>query len=140
MRGGVNNVTADQPSIGRVILQRWTVAVIVIAVVVLTLGFNSRLTTIKQMRQDEARLMQSVASEEARQAGLRSHLDYIHSEGYAEHWARVDARMVKTGEVAVIPIAPSVGQPNSVSPTPTQIPSTILDEWWTLFFSEPSIP
>jgi len=140
MSSGVNNMMVNQPSIGRVILQRWTVAVIVAAVVVLILGFNSRLTTIKQMRQDEARLKQSVASEEARQAGLRSHLDYIRSEGYAEHWARVDARMVKTGEVAVIPVAPSVGQSSSGSPAPTQAASTILDEWWAVFFSEPSVP
>jgi cell division protein FtsB len=136
----MNKVAADQPSRGKVILQRWTVAVIVAAVVALTFGFNSRLTTIRQLRQDETHLKQAVAAEEARQAGLRSYLDYMRSDSYVEHWARVDARMIKAGEVAVMPVAPSVGQPNPGSPEPAQASSTMLDEWWALFFGEPSTP
>jgi len=136
----VDSVTANQPSTGKVILQRWAVAVTIVAAVLLALGFNSRLTAIRQMRQDEARLKQAVAGEETRQAGLKSYLDYVRSDSYAEHWARVDARMVKTGEGAVIPVAPAVGQPGSSSPTPVQAPVTILDEWWTIFFGELSQP
>ena len=133
-------MTPDQPSTAKVMLQRWAIALTVIAAVLLTLGFNSRLTAIRQMRQDEARLKQAVATEETRQAGLTSYLNYIQSESYVEHWARVDARMVKTGEVAVIPVAPTAGQLGSSSPAPAQTPATILDEWWALFFGEPSTP
>ena len=92
------------------------------------------------MRQDEARLKQAVATEETRQANLKSYLDYIRSESYVEHWARVDARMVKTGEVAVIPVAPASGQLGSDPPAMVQVPATILDEWWAVFFGEPSTP
>ena len=136
----VDRVTANQFSTGKVILQRWAVAVTVVAAVLLALGFNSRLTAIRQMRQDEARLKQAIATEEARQVGLKSYLDYIRSESYVEHWARVDARMAKTGEVAVIPVAPTAGQLGSDSPALAQAPATILDEWWALFFGEPSTP
>jgi cell division protein FtsB len=140
MMGGVSDVAADQFSKGQVILQRWAVAVIAVVVVVLALGFNSRLTTIRQMRQDEARLKQTVTAEETRQAGLKSHLDYIRSDSYAEHWARVDARMIKVGEIAVIPVAPSATPLGSSLPAPIRAPATILDEWWELFFGEPSTP
>ena len=133
-------MTANQLSMGKVMLQRWAIAVTVIAAVLLALGFNSRLTAIRQMRQDEARLKQAIATEETRQAGLKSYLDYIRSESYVEHWARVDARMVKAGEVAVIPVAPTAGQLGSNSPAPAKVPATILDEWWALFFGEPSTP
>ena len=133
-------MTANQLSTGKVVLQRWAVAVTLVAAVLLALGFNSRLTAIRQMRQDEARLKQAIATEEARQAGLKSYLDYVRSEGYVEHWARVDARMAKTGEVAVIPVAPTAGQPGSNSPSPVEAPATILDEWWALIFGEPSTP
>ena len=129
-----------QLSMGKVMLQRWAIAVTVIAAVLLAFGFNSRVTAIRQMRQDEARLKQAVATEETRQASLKSYLDYIRSESYVEHWARVDARMVKTGEVAVIPVAPTAGQLSSNSPAPAQVPATVLDEWWALFFGEPSTP
>ena len=133
-------MTPNRLSTGKVVLQRWAVAVTVVAAVLLALGFNSRLTAIRQMRQDEARLKQAVATEETRQAGLKSYLDYVRSESYVEHWARVDARMAKTGEVAVIPVAPTASQPGSNSPAPVQAPATILDEWWALFFGEPSTP
>jgi cell division protein FtsB len=136
----VDSVTANQLSTGKVVLQRWAVAVTVVAAVLLAFGFNSRLTAIRQMRQDEARLKQAVATEETRQASLKSYLDYIRSESYVEHWARVDARMVKAGEVAVIPVAPTTGQLGSDSPAPAEVPATILDEWWALFFGEPSTP
>ena len=136
----VDSVTANQVSMGKVILQRWAVAVTIVAAVLLALGFNSRLTAIRQMRQDEAHLKQAVATEETRQAGLKSYLDYIRSDSYTEHWARVDARMIKTGEVAVIPVAPNTRQPGSNTPAPVQVPATILDEWRALFFGEPSTP
>lgn len=130
----VDSVTANQLSMGKVTLPRWAVAVTLVAAGLLALGFNSRLTAIRQMRQDEARLKQAIATEEARQAGLKSYLDYIRSDSYVEHWARVDARMVKTGEVAVILVAPAAEQPDSNSPPLVQAPATILDEWRALFF------
>ena len=133
-------MTANQPLTGKLILQRWAVAVTIVAAVLLALGFNSRLTAIRQMRQDEAYLKQAVAAEETRQAGLKTYRDYIRSDSYVEHWARVDARMIKTGEGAVVPVAPAAGQPVSGSPAPVQAPVTILDEWWSLFFGEPSLP
>ncbi len=133
-------MTANQPLTGKVILQRWAVAVTIVAAVLLALGFNSRLTAIRQMRQDEAYLKQAVAAEETRQAGLKTYRDYIRSDSYVEHWARVDARMIKAGEGAVVPVAPAAGQPVSGSPAPVQAPVTILDEWWSLFFGEPSLP
>ena len=133
-------MTANQPLTGKLILQRWAVAVTIVAAVLLALGFNSRLTAIRQMRQDEAYLKQAVAAEETRQTGLKTYRDYIRSDSYVEHWARVDARMIKAGEGAVVPVAPAAGQPVSGSPAPVQAPVTILDEWWSLFFGEPSLP
>jgi len=112
--------------------------VTIVAAVLLALGFNSRLTAIRQMRQDEAYLKQAVAAEETRQAGLKTYRDYIRSDSYVEHWARVDARMIKAGEGAMVPVAPAVGQPASGSLAPVQAPVTILDEWWSLFFGESS--
>jgi hypothetical protein len=140
LRIEVGSVTANQPLTGKVILQRWAVAVTIVAAVLLALGFNSRLTAIRQMRQDEAHLKQAVAAEETRQAGLKTYRDYIRSDSYVEHWARVDARMIKTGEGAVVPVAPVAGQSVSGSPASVQAPVTILDEWWSLFFGEPSLP
>jgi cell division protein FtsB len=117
--------------------QRWAAALIVLVVVLLALNFNSRLATIRQMRQDEARLKQPVAAEEARQADLKSYLSYVLSDRYVEHWARVEARMIRPGEVAVVPVAPNVARATPEPPAPTRALATILEEWWALFFGEP---
>jgi cell division protein FtsB len=114
--------------------QRLSPVLIVLILVPVGIAFNARLATIRQMRQDEARLSQEVSAEQARQANLKLLRAYVASDAYVEHWARVEARMAKPGEVAVIPVAPASAQVNAVSPAPASLPSTIMDEWWAVFF------
>ncbi len=114
---------------------------IVLVVALLALNFNARLATIQQMRQEETRLRQAVAKEEARQIGLKSLQAYVASDDYVEHWARVEARMIKPGEIPVIPIAARTAQVEPGLSPPARVPATILEEWWMLFFGEtPAIP
>ena len=117
-----------------VILRRWVAVLILLMIVPLAISFNARLSTMRQMRQDERHLKQAVAVERVRQADLKSLLGYVSSDDCVEHWARVDARMVKPGEVSVIPVAPDNAQSNATAPAPIKPPLSILDEWWTVFF------
>jgi len=110
--------------------------IILLMIVPVAVAFNSRLATIRQMRQDEARLRQAVATEQLRQADLRSLRGYMTSDAYVEHWARADARMTRSGEIAVIPIASSSSQLNPPEPAPVGAPASTLDEWWAVFFDE----
>ncbi len=114
--------------------QRLSPVLIVLILVPVGIAFNARLATIRQMRQDEARLSQEVSAEQARQANLKLLQGYVASDAYVEHWARVEARMSKPGEVAVIPVAPASAQVNAALPAPANVPSTIMDEWWAVFF------
>ena len=107
---------------------------IVLVLVPVAIAFNARLATVRQLRQDEARLNQQVVAEQARQSDLKSLQSYVASDAYVEHWARVEARMAKPGEVAVIPIAPAGVQLNAAPSVPASAPPTIVDEWWTVFF------
>jgi cell division protein FtsB len=120
----------------KAIVRRWAAALILLLVVPLAISFNARLAAIRQMRQDEARLKQNVAAEEARRADLQLMLGYVTSDRYIEHWARVDARMAKSGEVPVIPIAPSNSQLSSTVSTRMNASVSIFDEWWAVFFDE----
>jgi cell division protein FtsB len=121
---------------GNAILRRWAAALILLMVVPLAISFNARVAAIRQMRQDEARLKQAVAAEEARHADLQSMLGYVTSDRYVEHWARVDARMAKPGEVPVIPVAPSDLQSSPTVPATVNAPASIFEEWWAVFFDE----
>jgi cell division protein FtsB len=121
---------------GNAILRRWAATLILLLVVPLAISFNARVAAIRQMRQDEARLKQAVAAEEARHADLQSMFGYVASDRYVEHWARVDARMAKPGEVPVIPVAPGDLQSSPAVPATVNAPTSILDEWWAVFFDE----
>ena len=129
-------MTADQFPLGKVAFQRWAAALVLLLVALLAINFNSRLTTLRQMREEEARLKQAVSAERARQTSLQSLRSYVASDSYVEHWARVEARMIKPGEVAVVPVAPNVARATPEPPAPTRAPATILEEWWALFFGE----
>ena len=134
-------MVADQLPLGRVGFQRWAAAVIVLLVVVLALSFNTRLATIRRMHREEARLKQAVAMEETRQADLQWLGAYVASDDYVEHWARVEAKMIKPGEVVIVPVAPNVAATNPTAPASVQAPATIFEEWWSLFFGEaPATP
>jgi len=128
----------DQLPQSKVLIQRWVAVLMVIMVVLLAFSFNSRLATIRQMRQDEARLKQAVVAEEAKQSSLKSLRSYVASDAYTEHWARVEAKMTRPGEVAIVPMALNVAPVASNAATLVRTPATILDEWWTLFFGETS--
>jgi cell division protein FtsB len=122
----------DRP--GNATLQRWAAVLLLLMIVPVAISFNARLVTIRQMRQDEASLEQAVTTEQARQADLRSLQGYVASEAYVEHWARANARMTRSGEVAVVPVAPGSSQANLPAPAPASVPASILDEWWAVFF------
>ncbi len=117
--------------------RRWVAALILVLIVPLAIGFNTRLSAIQRIHDDELRLRQQVADEQARHEDLERLSAYVASDAYVEHWARVDARMAKPGEVAVIPVASEAMPADSSTSATPRMPSTILDEWWAIFFEAP---
>lgn len=116
-------------------LPRWLVALAVVVFIPLAADFNARMVTIQQMRQEESRLVQALASASTRRADLEATRMYIQSDAYVEHWARVEARMAQPGQVAVIPVLLATPTPQA-PPTPPASPvSSPLEEWWALFFT-----
>jgi cell division protein FtsB len=134
--GRGEHMTTDSFPQSKLLLQRWVAVLMVLAIVLLAYSFNARLATIRQMRQDEARAQQAVSAEEAQQSSLKSQLDYVRSDRYMEHWARVDAKMVKPGEVVIVPMASQVASAAYNVPVAAHGPATIQDEWWILFFGD----
>ena len=115
------------------------VAVILISAVVLLIigglvwGFWQKITLDRQMRVEEIRLEQMVATEQARYEILQEELEYVQSDAYIEEWARVEARMVQPGEVLVVPPENMdlyiYGLPTA-TPSPTPTPSSWWDRLW----------
>lgn len=68
-------------------------------------GFGRQLALARQMREEEVRLEQAVATEETRNKTLAARLKYVKSDEYVERWAREEAGMSKPGEVVIVPLA-----------------------------------
>ena len=96
-------------------------AAIAVAVVGgLVWGFGQQIVLARQMRIEERRLEQLVATEQARHDELVARSEYVQSDEYVEHWARVEAKMARAGEVAVVVLADPAGEPaGEPQPTPT---------------------
>lgn len=99
----------------------------------LTADFNRRLALNRRIVADEEALRQEVATAQAYQAELLAQIEAAQSDAYVERWARYEAKMVKPGEVLVVPLAlpPTPGAVATPPPTPTPAP---WEAWWELFF------
>ncbi len=113
---------------------RWLIVLALFVLIPLAADFNARIVTVQQMRQEEAQLTRDLATEQARQAQLQQQLEYVRSDAYVENWARVEARMARPGEIAVVPVAPEPTYTPVALATPAPQPSSPFDEWWALFF------
>ncbi len=111
----------------------------------LAINFSNRITTGQQIQSIREELELEIAILETEQAALQQELDYVRGDDYVAAWAREEGKMIREGEVLVVPVP---GGPPLVTPTPQ--PQTlvgILDEdepasenwqlWWALFFDSP---
>jgi len=119
----------------------FSLVVLLAAIVVGVMGweFYQQFALARQMGQEKARLEALVEQERARNEELKSRLEYARSDEAVEEWARVEARMVKPGEVLVIPPA------DVVEPEPTEESAAVTEveddeplwaELWALLFGE----
>jgi cell division protein FtsB len=108
-------------------LDRFRIAMgagILLAVVIvggLGWAFFQQLALAEELRDEARQLEQAVATQRAHQGHLTATLTYVQTDQYVEEWAREEAKMVKPGEVLVLPIASSAGAARQ--PTPTAQPA-----------------
>jgi cell division protein FtsB len=103
---------------------------------ILLLGdLNRRMSNARQLERDTTALQTETSALETQQAELQTELEAAGSDAQVEEWARNQARMVRDGEVLVIPL-PAEGV---VTPTPQAAPSRgelpgSWEVWWALLF------
>jgi cell division protein FtsB len=109
----------------------------IVIVVGLGWAFFQQLTLAEELRMETKGLEQAVATQRAHQAHLTATLTYVHTDSYAEEWAREEARMVKPGEVLVIPVGERGDAGPALVPTARPDGTTLESEsrpfwvvWW----------
>lgn len=121
-------------------------AVILAIGLMLAFQYSSRITAERELVTIRETVLREIELLQDEQAELNTELAYVEGDAYVAQWARKEARMVRDGEILVVPI-PSVNtiqqleQPPSIpvnAPINTTIPEPETWEvWWALFFDEP---
>jgi cell division protein FtsB len=101
-------------------------------------GFAKQLALARQMRDEENRLAQAVATERARHKDLVAQLEYVQSDAYVEKWARTEARMTKSGEVVIVLVDEAEEEPAAETKAPPPSEPEKQPFWaelWELVFA-----
>ncbi len=108
----------------------------------LAINFSGRIAAGQRIQRDRQALEAEIATLEAEQAVLQQDLEFARSDQYVEAWARSEGKMIREGEVLVVPVPAGAPLPTP-SPTLAPIPVAGLEEesviepwrvWWALFF------
>ncbi len=116
----------------------WLVAVALLALPLLA-DFNVRLAYSRQITTEEAQLQHQISAEQKRQAALKDLAQYVKSDAYVEHWARM-ARLTKPGEVAVVPVSTDLDRKGDVNQSVVRPVNEIRSEWWMVLFDRAPVP
>jgi len=112
----------------------------------LAINFSSRIAASQPLQEAYARVQAEIEALRREQAELIRQRDYVRSDAYVEKWARSEGKMVRPGEVLVIPLP--VSAPAETPPTPSPDQMQVVVEtapprpepwklWWALFFDSP---
>ena len=118
----------------------WQIALVtsVVLFAVLVSDVSGRMSILRRMHQEKTRLSQELALAHLEHESLRADLRSVQSDGYLDEWARVEARLTRPGEVAIIPVvADQVQLPQfGLEPTPDEEENATSnpDQWRHLFF------
>ena len=108
---------------------------------ILAINFSTRISAGQPLQEAYNRVQTEIAELQAEQADLTALRNYVRSDAYVEQWARDDGKMIRPGEVLVVPV-PS-GRSIEATPAPQvsfEDVRTTPDEpepwmlWWQLFF------
>lgn len=107
---------------------------------ILTLNFSSRIKLDRDLGRIHARFSAEIEFLLKEQQDLIEQLSYVKSDSYVEYWARDEGKMIREGEVLILP--KSSGAPASARQSTVRMVDfqTTAPEpqnwqlWWSLFF------
>jgi len=120
-------------------------AVILAMGLMLAIQFSTRITADRDLQSIQNRVEQEIELLRREQGELVQQLAFVESDAFVEAWARGEGRMVREGEVLVIPVPSNIVAPEQEEAVDVFTPDTIELEttlpepenwelWWALFF------
>jgi len=109
----------------------------------LAINFSGRIAAGHKVEAEHENLLGQISTLSAQATALNGEYNFVNSDAFIEIWAHGEGKMVKDGEVLVVPV-PGVATPQ---PTPTPFPVDLSaaptpqaqswELWWRLFFDAP---
>ena len=107
----------------------------------LVINFTGRIARGQQMDSERQRLQATIDVLATQHIDLLKQRDYASSETYIEQWAHTEGKLVREGEVLVIPVpvgdeltTPTPPPPVFASARPSEPETPNWHLWWNLFF------
>jgi cell division protein FtsB len=107
----------------------------------LVINFSGRIARGQQTEAEHQRLQATITVLEQQQVSLLKERDYAASDASVEHWAHTEGKMIREGEVLVIPIPAGDVKPTPLPPAPILVATPAPEPeapkwhlWWNLFF------
>ena len=115
-------------------------AVVLAFGLVLTLNFSGRIKLDRDLGRIHARFAAEIDALLEEQRDLIEVLGYVKSDAYVEYWARDEGKMIRDGEVLIMPKSSGIPRSTARSTAPLVEFQTTAPEpanwelWWALFF------
>ena len=124
----------------RIPLSNLQIVLIALAIVGgrLIFDFSQRIIEGQQKIGEQRKLESEISSLAEKQKELKSNKSYYSSPAYVEAWAHDQGKMVRDGEILVIPVYDQYTQFGTTVTTAEPVrPLLKWHIWWSLFFDEP---
>jgi cell division protein FtsB len=115
-------------------------AAIIAIVLILAINFSNRIADGQPLQQTYDEVNAEIVRLREEQVELIAQRDYVRSDAYVEQWARSEGKMVRDGEILVIPVpSSSAADLPQVEPLQVEVQTTDpqpdpWEVWWQLFF------
>ncbi len=107
----------------------------------LVINFSGRIARGQQMEAERQRMQATITVLERQKLDLLRTRDYAANDASIEYWAHTEGKMVRDGEVLVIPVPGNIEAPTAAPPPPVYLPTPVQEQktpnwrlWWSLFF------
>jgi hypothetical protein len=108
--------------------------IVVVLAVVVVVDFSQRLAASQRLVESADQVATEVAQLERERSALQTQVAYATTDAAVVAWAHEHGRMVRPGEVLVVPIIPTAGATPPPAPVVLPSPPPNWSLWWTMFF------
>jgi hypothetical protein len=118
-------------------LSPWMIVILTVLGILIIGDLNSRMANARRLERESLVLATEVSDLSTEQVDLGTRVAGATSEAHVAEWAHADSKLVRDGEVLVVPVAPDGTQRTFQTGEETRSePPSNFQVWWALLFGK----